>query len=71
MSAEPADTEAALLRVLRGAPTPEELAAATAALLALMRRGAPAGTPEDESPLPAGWGRTAHSAHRGALSWRR
>ncbi|WP_405881664.1 acyl-CoA carboxylase subunit epsilon [Streptomyces sp. NBC_01136] len=87
-----ADDQAVLLRVLRGSPTPEELAAATAALLGLARATTTATavpattaattTASDDSPeSPVGaspgvrrrarWHRTAHSAHRGAGSWRR
>ncbi|MFI9828140.1 acyl-CoA carboxylase subunit epsilon [Streptomyces sp. NPDC051913] len=68
MSAPP---EEPLLRVLRGAPTPEELAAATAVLLELARR-----TPAAEEPAPApvaaaNWHRPALTTHRTAASWRR
>lgn len=68
MSAPP---EEPLLRVLRGAPTPEELAAATAVLLELARR-----TPSAEEPAPARtaaptWHRPALTTHRTAASWRR
>ncbi|MFI9648848.1 acyl-CoA carboxylase subunit epsilon [Streptomyces sp. NPDC052040] len=58
-----------VLRVLRGAPTPEELAAATAVLMELARR-----TPATEEPAPARtrptWHRPALSTHRPATSWR-
>ncbi|MEU6774128.1 acyl-CoA carboxylase subunit epsilon [Streptomyces sp. NPDC046759] len=63
------DTDGPVLRVLRGAPTPEELAAATAVLLELARR-----TPAAEEPAPARtrptWHRPALTTHRAATSWR-
>ncbi|MEU6540754.1 acyl-CoA carboxylase subunit epsilon [Streptomyces sp. NPDC047000] len=63
------DDEGVLLRVLRGAPTPEELAAATAVLLELVRR-----VPEDGGAAPARrtatWHRPALTTHRAATSWR-
>ncbi|MFY4723975.1 acyl-CoA carboxylase subunit epsilon [Streptomyces sp. LaBMicrA B280] len=58
------------VRVLRGTPTPEELAAATAVLLELSRRA-----PAEEKPAPvrrpADWHRTPPSTYRAATSWRR
>ncbi|SNX62664.1 acyl-CoA carboxylase epsilon subunit-like protein [Streptomyces sp. TLI_55] len=64
------DTEGPLLRVERGDPSPEELAAATAVLLELARRA-----PAAEEPAPARtaaptWHRPALTAHRAAASWR-
>ncbi|WP_329336782.1 acyl-CoA carboxylase subunit epsilon [Streptomyces sp. NBC_00663] len=66
-----APAEEPVLRVLRGAPTPEELAAATAVLLELARR-----TSAAEEPAPARtaaaptWHRPALTTHRTAASWR-
>ncbi|MFE9448797.1 acyl-CoA carboxylase subunit epsilon [Streptomyces sp. NPDC006739] len=63
------DTGSPVLRVLRGAPSPEELAAATAVLLDLARR-----TPAAEEPAPAPtrptWHRPALITHHAATSWR-
>ncbi|MEU9289304.1 acyl-CoA carboxylase subunit epsilon [Streptomyces sp. NPDC048275] len=53
-----------VLRILRGNPTPEELAAATAVLCALPAPG----TAQRESPAPPGWQRPAHHVPAGA--WR-
>ena len=63
-------TEGPLLRVVRGNPSPEELAAATAVLLELVRR-----VPAAEEPAPARtaaptWHLPALTAHRTAASWR-
>ena len=43
-------SEQPLLRIVRGDPTPEELAAVTVVLTALSRR-----TPEPVSPAAGGW----------------
>ncbi|MFJ6665625.1 acyl-CoA carboxylase subunit epsilon [Streptomyces sp. NPDC091383] len=58
------------VRVLRGTPTPEELAAATAVLLELARR-APAEEKPGPDRRPAGWHRTPPTPYRAAASWRR
>ncbi|KUN24157.1 hypothetical protein AQJ23_21495 [Streptomyces antibioticus] len=63
-------TEEPLLKVLRGDPSPEELAAATAVLLEVARRA-----PAAEEPAPARsaaptWHRPALTGHRTAASWR-
>lgn len=63
------DDEGVLLRVLRGAPTPEELAAATAVLLELARR-APAAGRAAPARRTATWHRVALTTHRAATSWR-
>jgi hypothetical protein len=72
-SAGPALDADVLLRILRGSPTPEEVAAATAALLGLARRDerAAAEDPAGDARRAAGWDRPARPAHRGATSWRR
>lgn len=63
---------APLIRVTKGHPSPEELAALTVALF--LRAGAPA--PEDEQTRghvhrPATWRRLERAlTHRGARSWR-
>ncbi|MFH8370255.1 acyl-CoA carboxylase epsilon subunit [Streptomyces sp. NPDC018031] len=51
----------ALVKVIRGNPSPDEIAAATAVLVALARRGAPAGeganaVPPRRQPAPAAGG---------------
>ncbi|MEY9944257.1 acyl-CoA carboxylase subunit epsilon [Kitasatospora sp. GAS1066B] len=63
-------TGAEVLRVLRGNPTAEEVAATTAVLLGLLRHRAPADPPADVRG-PIGWDRPEHSTHRVARSWRR
>ncbi|MFJ6086247.1 acyl-CoA carboxylase subunit epsilon [Streptomyces sp. NPDC092369] len=58
-----------VLRVVRGAPTPEELAAATAVLLELARRSPAAEEPAPVPPVPT-WHRPTLTPHRAATSWR-
>ncbi|MGY6020342.1 acyl-CoA carboxylase epsilon subunit [Streptomyces spinosirectus] len=69
MSERAEHTEEFVVRVLRGEPTAEELAAATAVLLELARR-----TPAAEEPAPvrsvSTWHRPALTTHRAATSWR-
>jgi hypothetical protein len=66
-----ADADALVLRVLRGTPTPEELAAATAALLGVVRQqDASADDPPEAVRRTARWGGTGPVAHRSATSWR-
>jgi Ser/Thr protein kinase RdoA (MazF antagonist) len=57
-----------VLRVVRGAPTPEELAAATAVLLELARRSPAAEEPAPVRPVPT-WHRPTLTPHRAATSW--
>ena len=58
-----------VVRVLRGEPTAEELAAATAVLMELARR-----TPAAEEPAPVRsvptWHRPDLTTHRAATYWR-
>ncbi|MGW3283498.1 acyl-CoA carboxylase subunit epsilon [Streptomyces sp. NPDC001002] len=58
-----------VLRVVRGTPTPEELAAATAVLLELARRSPAAEEPAPVRPIPT-WHRPTLTPHRAATSWR-
>lgn len=44
------------LAIVRGRPTPEELAAVTAVLLARLRSAAGQDGAEEETPRRAGWG---------------
>jgi hypothetical protein len=69
--ADPALDTDVLLRVLRGSPTPEEVAAATAVLLARRDESAATEDPAGDARRAAGWDRPARVAHRGATSWRR
>ncbi|WP_280886997.1 acyl-CoA carboxylase epsilon subunit [Streptomyces sp. LBL] len=64
------EAETLVLRVLRGTPTPEELAAATAALLGAVRQQDASDDPADTVRHTADWGRTGPAAHRSATSWR-
>ncbi|MDH6222346.1 acyl-CoA carboxylase subunit epsilon [Streptomyces pseudovenezuelae] len=66
---EAAKTEEFVLRVVRGTPTPEELAAATAVLLELARRSPAAEEPAPVRPVPT-WHRPTLTPHRAATSWR-
>lgn len=50
---DPVDPPRPLLQVVRGEPTPEELAALVAVVAARSAAAASAGTPE--RPRPAGW----------------
>ncbi|WP_369391992.1 acyl-CoA carboxylase subunit epsilon [Streptomyces sp. CG1] len=58
------------LRIVRGNPDPHELAALTAVLVGLGRRGT--GPPAPVGPAPSGgWRRRHGTGHPGAMSWRR
>ncbi|MFC8628015.1 acyl-CoA carboxylase epsilon subunit [Streptomyces anulatus] len=61
-----AEQGGAPLRVVRGSPTPEELAAAVAALLTALQGRAPAGP---DGPTPARW-RRAEAPASPRVSWR-
>ncbi|MFF1724872.1 acyl-CoA carboxylase subunit epsilon [Streptomyces sviceus] len=56
-----------LLRVVRGNPAPEELAA-VAALLTTIVRGEGGGREQDRGPVPAPWGRPGR-AYRAPGTW--
>ncbi|MFF4504920.1 acyl-CoA carboxylase subunit epsilon [Streptomyces sp. NPDC001401] len=61
---------AAGLRIVRGNPDPHELAALTAVLFGLGRRGT--SSPAPAGPAPSGgWRRRRGAGHPGATSWRR
>ncbi|MEU6219501.1 acyl-CoA carboxylase subunit epsilon [Streptomyces sp. NPDC047022] len=62
------EAEVCVLRVLRGAPSPEEMAAATAVLMELARRTPPAREPAPSRAAPT-WHRPALTAHRAPASW--
>ncbi|MDQ0795470.1 acyl-CoA carboxylase epsilon subunit [Streptomyces sp. B1I3] len=57
-----------LLRVVHGSPTPEELAAAVAVVLAAVQRSGPA-APGTTAPARAPW-RRAESPPSSLVSWR-
>ncbi|WP_405734190.1 acyl-CoA carboxylase subunit epsilon [Streptomyces sp. NBC_00028] len=63
-------TEGPLFRVVRGDPSPEELAAATAVLLELARRAPAAQEPVLARSAAPTWHRPALTTHRTAASWR-
>ncbi|UIR19841.1 acyl-CoA carboxylase subunit epsilon [Streptomyces spinosirectus] len=69
MSEHAQRTEEFVVRVLRGEPTAEELAAATAVLMELARRTPAAEEPAPVRPVPT-WHRPALTTHRAATSWR-
>ncbi len=57
------------IRVLRGRPSPEELAAVVAVLLGAAQRGEPA-PPRAPVGADASWGRAHPVTHRQARSWK-
>ncbi|MFF0508385.1 acyl-CoA carboxylase subunit epsilon [Streptomyces fimicarius] len=61
-----AEQDAAALRVVRGSPTPEELAAAVTALFTALQGRAPAGP---DRPTRAAW-RRAEAPASPRVSWR-
>ncbi|GGS91823.1 acyl-CoA carboxylase epsilon subunit [Streptomyces cinerochromogenes] len=61
---------AGAVRVLRGRPAPEELAAVLTALVAaLAGSGAPPGAPAD-TPEPAPWAHSSFPSPTGRTTWR-